>query len=97
MKSYRFHPDARTEADAAFGHYRSKSAVAALKFDEELDAAYRTLRKSPRLFAPYLHGTRRILLDRYPYFIVYRELPRTIEIIAVAHAKRRPGYWASRL
>jgi hypothetical protein len=37
------------------------------------------------------------MLNRYPYFVVFRELPRKIQIIAVAHAKRRPGFWASRL
>jgi hypothetical protein len=35
--------------------------------------------------------------NTYPYFVVFRELPRKIEIIAVAHAKRRPGYWLKRL
>jgi hypothetical protein len=37
------------------------------------------------------------MLDRYPFSIIYREMPREIQIIAVAHAKRRPGYWAKRL
>jgi plasmid stabilization system protein ParE len=44
-----------------------------------------------------LRGTRRILLKGYPYFVIFRELPRKIQIIAVAHAKRRPAYWAKRL
>jgi len=97
MKPYRFHPEARIEADAAFEYLRSKSPVAALNFDEKLDAAYRAMRKSSRLHAPYLHGTRRVLLDRFPYFVVFRERLHDIQIIAVAHAKRRPGYWAKRL
>jgi plasmid stabilization system protein ParE len=97
MKPYWFHPKARAEANAAFEYLRSKSLLAALNFDEKLDAAYHLMRKFPRLHAPYLHGTRRVLLDRYPYSVVYRELPRTIEVVAVAHAKRRPGYWANRL
>jgi hypothetical protein len=37
------------------------------------------------------------MLNRYLFFVVFRELPRKIQIIAVVHAKRRPGYWASRL
>ncbi len=97
MKPYRFHPEARAEADEAFEYYRIKSPLAALNFDEDLDVAYRAMRKFPLLYAPYLHRTHRILLNRYPYFVVYRELPRTIEVIAIAHAKRRPGYWAKRI
>jgi hypothetical protein len=34
---------------------------------------------------------------RIPYFVVFREFAREIQIIAVAHAKRRPGYWNKRL
>jgi plasmid stabilization system protein ParE len=55
------------------------------------------LRKAPNACSPYLHGTRRILLNRFPYFIVFRERLHDIQIIAIAHAKRRPGYWTKRL
>jgi hypothetical protein len=47
--------------------------------------------------APYLRGMRRVMLHRFPYFVVFRELPHKIQIIAVAHAKRRPGYWRGRV
>ena len=97
MKPYRFHPEAETEADAVFEYYRTKSPLAALNFDEELEEACQALQKHPRMYAEYLHGTRRALLGRFPYFVVYREFSRKIEIIAVAHAKRRPGYWKTRL
>jgi toxin ParE1/3/4 len=97
MKPYRFHPDARAEANAAFEYYAARSPTAALKLDDELRAAYNSLQKYPRMYAEYLHGTRRALLGRFPYFVVYRELPGKIEILAVAHAKRRPGYWKKRV
>jgi toxin ParE1/3/4 len=41
--------------------------------------------------------TRRILLHGFPYQIVYRLRPAEIVIVAVAHLKRRPGYWKNRL
>jgi plasmid stabilization system protein ParE len=74
-----------------------RSDSAALGFDQELRNTFKTLRKSPQACAPYLRGTRRAILNRYPYSVVFRELPRKIQIIAVAHAKRRPAYWANRL
>jgi len=97
MKPYRFHPEARAEANAAFEYYWIKSPLAALNFDDELGEAYRALQKTPHLYANYLHGTRRVLLDRFPYFVVFRERLHDIQIVAIAHAKRRPGYWAKRL
>jgi plasmid stabilization system protein ParE len=39
----------------------------------------------------------RYLLKRYPFIIVYRIAADRIEIVAVAHGKRRPGYWRRRL
>ena len=40
--------------------------------------------------------TRRVMVPRFPYQIVYRLTPNEIVIVAVAHLKRRPGYWKSR-
>jgi plasmid stabilization system protein ParE len=40
--------------------------------------------------------TRRALVARFPYQVVYRLRPTEIVIVAVAHAKRRPGYWKNR-
>jgi plasmid stabilization system protein ParE len=40
--------------------------------------------------------TRRLLLPRFPYHVVYRLSPAEIVVVAVAHAKRRPGYWKRR-
>ena len=97
MKPYTFHPKAETEADAAFEYYWIKGPDAAFSFDEGLRKAYRILQAHPLICPPYLHGTRRILLDRFPYSVVFRERLHDIQIIAIAHAKLRPGYWAKRL
>jgi plasmid stabilization system protein ParE len=40
--------------------------------------------------------TRRVLVRRFPYQVVYRLRPSEIVIVAVAHLKRRPGYWKVR-
>jgi hypothetical protein len=39
---------------------------------------------------------RRVLVRRFPYFVIYREWSDRLEIVAVAHQSRRPGYWRSR-
>ena len=40
--------------------------------------------------------TRRVLVARFPYQVVYRLRPTEIVIAAIAHLKRRPGYWKHR-
>ncbi len=97
MKPYSFHPQAEAEADSAFEYYWIKGPVAAFGLDEELRDAYRILQLHPLVCPPYLHGTRRVILKRYPFSEVFRERLQDIQIIAVAHAKRRPGYWAKRI
>jgi hypothetical protein len=42
-------------------------------------------------------GARRYILHRFPYGIIYRLLgDDVLEILAIAHHKRRPGYWGRR-
>jgi hypothetical protein len=36
-------------------------------------------------------------VSRFPYQIVYRRRPDEIVIVAVAHVKRKPGYWKDRV
>ena len=38
----------------------------------------------------------KFVLQRFPFNVFYRPGPTEIEIIAVAHQKRRPGYWSNR-
>src|ERR1019366_5879929 len=40
---------------------------------------------------------RRKILKRFPYVVFFRAESDTIEVVAVAHAKRRPGFWLARL
>lgn len=41
-------------------------------------------------------NTRRLLVARFPYQIVYRIRPSEVAVVALAHLKRRPGYWKHR-
>ena len=40
--------------------------------------------------------TKRVLVERFPYQVVYRLEMNEIAIVAIAHLKRRPGYWQHR-
>jgi hypothetical protein len=41
-------------------------------------------------------GVRKIVVEGFPYWVVYRELPAELYIIAIAHFRRKPGYWRYR-
>ena len=92
-----FHPDASTEALAAHDHYATASVAAGAGFQADLAIARLAIARNPEMWASYLFGTRRYILRRYPYVVVYRPTETRIEIIAVAHGHQRPGYWADRI
>jgi plasmid stabilization system protein ParE len=89
--------DAVEEAREAREWYGERSIVAARRFEFELDRAIQAIRETPKRWPTHVYGTRRYLLNRFPFLIVYREFEDRIQVIAVQHGKRRPGYWRGRL
>ena len=89
--------DALVEAEEAARWYAQRSPTAAAGFAFELEAAAQAITETPNTWPAYDHGTRRFLLRRYPYSLIYRVDPTRLVIVAVAHAHRRPGYWKQRL
>jgi plasmid stabilization system protein ParE len=89
--------EAVIEAAAAAQWYAMRSAAAAAAFEAELDEAESAIRQLPHAWPAYDHGTRRYLLRRYPFGIVYRVEAARILIVAVAHGHRRPAYWRDRI
>ena len=92
------HQEAAVEYDAAFDWYRAHSQDAALKFDFEVERAIAQIVHSPQRWPLGLHGTRKFLLSRFPFILYYRERGiGEIQVVAVAHTSRMPGYWKIRL
>ncbi len=95
-RNIEFHPEAVEEARAAREWYEERSASAAAAFIAELDAAVASIAEAPDRWSLYLYGTRRFLFRRFLYFLVYRERGEVLQVLAVAHGRRRPGYWRTR-
>ena len=91
------HPEAIAEARAAREWYQERSPTAANAFIRELDHAIEQIAEFPQRWPSYRHGTRRFLLDHFPFSVVYREQQQRIEVLPIAHARRRPGYWKPRV
>jgi plasmid stabilization system protein ParE len=91
-----FHPDAIIEAKAAARWYRERSDTASDAFLAEIARAVDSISLAPRRWPLHAGGTRRFLLRRFPFVVVYREDATGIEVVAVAHGRRRPNYWTGR-
>jgi len=66
-------------------------------FLDELERAIEKVAENPRRYSVYEFGTRRLLMRRFPFLVVFRETDAGVEIIAVAHGRRGPGYWRQRI
>jgi toxin ParE1/3/4 len=91
------HPAVIAETRAAVDWYRERSASAARVFVQEIDRAISRIAERPQIWPYYAHGTQRYLLRRFPFFVVYRQTSVRIVVVAIAHARRKPGYWKERL
>lgn len=94
-----FHHEAGLEFDAAFEWYMERSPDAAVRFDAEVNRALTQILVAPKRWAAGPHSTRRFLLRQFPYILIYRERLSfgDVQILAVAHTSRRPGYWKKRM
>ena len=91
-----FHPDARAEYFAAIDYYNDASAKLADAFVRDVEAAIDLILSYPSAWPSFRDNIRRCMLGRFPYFVVYAHEDGDILILAVAHAKRTPGYWLVR-
>jgi plasmid stabilization system protein ParE len=97
VKPITVHDQAQVEIDEATAWYESERSGLGSEFLTEIERAVGRIRENPVRGVPYKATTFRFLLvRRFPYVIYYTELRDRIWIAAVAHAKRRPGYWRRR-
>jgi plasmid stabilization system protein ParE len=92
----RLHPEARAELVAARNWYYERSPLSSVAFAHAVDQAVSRIRTAPNMYPFADHGTRKLVLQRFPFNIYYRVAETEILIVAVAHQKRRPGYWSRR-
>jgi len=90
-------PQAVEEGRQAREFYLSKSPAVEEAFRQELERAIALIQDHPETWPTYVLGTRRFILNRFPYSLVYTTDGTHSLIVAVAHAKRKPGYWTSRV
>jgi hypothetical protein len=96
MKFY-FHPDAEAEFNRTVEYYEQFQLGLGLEFAEEVYATITRIIQYPDAWAALSKNSRRCLVSRFPYGVIYQIKSRSLRIIAVAHLNRRPNYWKERL
>ncbi len=89
-------PEAEAEARAAFRWYFDRSPMAADAFRVELFDAIDGLTVTANDWPDDDDGNRRYHLRHFPYTVVHEVLGAKETVFAIAHQRRRPGYWQDR-
>lgn len=96
--SYVFHPAAEAEHLESVAYFESKRPGLGASYLAEFEKTLARACKSPQRYPIEIDpDVRRIRMDRFPYAVLYREASDTVQVLAVAHHRRRPQYWLGRL
>ncbi|WP_435626458.1 type II toxin-antitoxin system RelE/ParE family toxin [Candidatus Ferrigenium straubiae] len=92
-----FNSEALAEVEEATRWYRDNGGTLPSRaFIQELRRIAQLAAEQPGIGASGQHGTTRLYFKRFPYTLVFRIQGSFVRVIAVAHQRRRPGYWAER-
>jgi len=97
-----FHPEARAEFVEDVDWFDDREAGVGERFHVAVRAAIDAAVDSPESWAVWPGWKREPVVrskgvSDFPYRVVYFVRDDLLIIVAVAHAKRRPGYWRERV
>ncbi|MBI4705091.1 MAG: type II toxin-antitoxin system RelE/ParE family toxin [Deltaproteobacteria bacterium] len=85
---------AEAEARSAFLWYLARNPRAAERFQEAVGECIAAIVEAPESFPEVEPGVRRrLVFHRLPYAVLYRVTVDEVQVVAVMHLRRRPGYW----
>jgi plasmid stabilization system protein ParE len=98
MKRVVLTAEATAELEGAVEWYEERATGLGLEFLHTVDGALHAIAWSPDAFARWERDDRfrKFVVRRFPYVVFYREAADQIDVVAIAHGARRPGYWRKR-
>lgn len=91
-----WHREARIEADEAAGFYGARQPGLDRRFLDILEDALQRISRRPQMYPKVENDIHKCRLPRFPYGVIYRAKSESVEILAIMHLKREPGYWKAR-
>lgn len=94
---YRFHPAAEAEHLGQIAFYESRRRGLGARYrDHFLNTIQRVCEQPAQHPIEHPPDIRRVRLRPFPLTLIYRERGGAVQILALAHYRRRPGYWLGR-
>ncbi|MBP7553648.1 MAG: type II toxin-antitoxin system RelE/ParE family toxin [Spirochaetes bacterium] len=92
-----YHPEAVNEIESSIDYYNELQDGLGFKFYYELLRSIDLIKEYPKTWPIYYKKTRRILVNNFPYALIYLVTENKIVILAAMNCYRKPGYWKKRL
>ena len=89
-------PQAEIEVEAAAAWYDEEREGLGDEFLAEVRAAAARALEAPARYPQVHRHMRRVLLERFPYLLVFRATSDEVLILACVHGHRDPRVWRSR-
>jgi plasmid stabilization system protein ParE len=92
------HADALDELEEAAAWYEARRAGLGFEFAAEIERVVASVAERPLAFPQWKRAdsVRRALASRFPYAVFFDVEPQRVVVMAIAHSRRRPGYWGGR-
>jgi len=97
VRSAVFHQEAEEEFIAAARLYERHAEGLGREFITEVRYTIGRIVAHPESGARFARGLRRMLVNRFPYAVLYRLETEQVLLVALMHLHRRPGYWRRRV
>jgi toxin ParE1/3/4 len=97
MRPVVLHDQAKVELDEVSAWYERQRPGLGGAFRSAVEDAVSRIQQNPQI-GPHYGSTRfrYCLVPRFPYVVFYAESDEETRVMAIAHGRRRPGYWRSR-
>ena len=96
MVRFRLHPDADAEAIEAAARIKADDPAQGEMFVRAVEDALLWVQKEPLLFHCFDGEFRKVRLGKFRYSLVFRIRDNEVQLLAIMHTSRRPGYWKKR-
>jgi plasmid stabilization system protein ParE len=93
---FEFHPAAEEELNQAVDYYNDCQPSLGWDFAQEVYFTIQNILAYPKAWTPLSKNTRRCLVNRFPFGVIYQIVENDIFIIAIMQLSRKPGYWQGR-
>jgi toxin ParE1/3/4 len=91
-----FEPSASRELNEAADFYDLEQLGLGTAFLDAVQAALLSVAENPKAFPVDMGETCKRVVGRFPYSILYWFDGTVVHVTAMAHHRRRPGYWGDR-